>query len=585
MLLVSLLFSSAAIAQFTASGSVKDANGEPLIGATVLVKGTATGTITDIDGTFELTVPGESATLLVSYTGFSEREIEVSKASPRTDVTLADEATQLDEVVVTGLATTIKRTNLANSVEQVSARELTGITTQQTMDGALYGKFKGANISANSGAPGGGVTVKLRGITTFNGNSQPLYIVDGVYYDNSAFRLGLDFVSASQAGGSQTNQDNPTSRVADLDPEDIETIEILKGASAAAIYGSRAASGVVIITTKRGAAGRTTVTLSQSVGANMLLKSLGQRDWDATKVATHFGQAEVANFNAGTIHDYEEEIYGNTGLVLTSRVEFSGGSDKTKYFAGFTRKDEEGIVKNTGYDKNSFRLNLDQQLSKWLSASLSSNYIESDADRGYFNNDNTSTTVGISYVSTPPWAELFADENGNFPNNPYAPSNFLQTASLVTNRESVRRFVGGGLVSASLIQQDNQSLKLHLRGGVDYYNFTNKAIFPRELQFQKEGNGTDGVSIYGTAEARNNNTSAFLVHSFFTGSGLNFRTQLGVTQEKVNINFAQTIASFLVAGQTNIDQASARQTEHRRESSTDRGFFAPFAAPLWKPIS
>ena len=574
LLLVAILFFSAtAIAQFTASGTVTDNNGEALIGVSVLVKGTALGTVTDFDGRYSINVPGNSGSLVFSYIGFANVEQEVSSSNSTVDLVMADEATQLDEVVITGLATTVKRTNLANSVEQVNSAELTGVTSQQTMDGALYGKFKGANISANSGAPGGGITVKLRGITSLNANSQPLYIVDGIYYDNSVARLGLDFVSASQAGGSTNNQDNPTSRIADLDPEDIETIEILKGASAAAIYGSRAAAGVVIINTKRGRSGEASVSISQTIGANMLLKKLGTRQWDEDKARAFFGDAGAEAFRTNPIYDYEDELYGNTGLSATSRLSLSGGSDKTQYFAGVTYKNDNGIVKNTGYEKTSFRLNLTQKAFGFLDLSLNTNYVRSSADRGYFNNDNSGSTIGISFVGTPPFAELHQLSDGSYPNNPFGSANFLQTVDLVTNNEGVNRFLMGGNATAKLFTTDQQSLKLVLRGGIDYYTLQTRALFPRELQFQKDGNGTDGASILGVVESRNSNIAGILVHSFYTGGGTSFRTQVGVTQENINQNFSQTIASFLVASQFNIDQASARQTQQLRTISTDKGFF------------
>ncbi len=578
LLLLSLLFfGSATYAQFTATGTVQDTDGEPLIGVSIVVKGTALGTVTDLDGSFSLQVPSDPAVLVFSYTGYASQEVEVSAANPRVEVTLETATTLLDEVVVTGLATTVKRANLANSVASIDARKLTGVTTQQTMDGALYGKFTGANISANSGAPGGGITVKLRGITSLTANSQPLYIIDGVYLDNSAIKAGFDVVSLSQAGGSTSVQDDPSNRIADIDPEDIERIEILKGASAAAIYGSRAGAGVVIITTKRGQAGKTRVNLSQSFGANMLLKKLGQRQWDEQKVEQFFGAAEVPNFvaarNAGKIFDYEEELYGNTGFLSNSRVSVSGGDDRTKFFGGLTYKNEDGIVKNTGYEKTSVRLNLDRKISDWLDLGVSTNYIHSSADRGYFNNDNSGTTLGISFVGTPPWVDLHPDENGVFPDNPLGSANFLQTAEQVTNNESVDRVIVGGNLKARLISRDNQSLNFILRGGVDYYTLSTTAIFPRTLQFQKNGNGTDGASIQGVTRNTNKNIAAFLVHSYYTDGGVNFRTQVGVTAEDFNQNTIRGTATFLVGTQTNLDQAGSIQVEQNRILQEDRGFF------------
>jgi TonB-linked SusC/RagA family outer membrane protein len=572
-----LFFSTAAMAQFTATGKVTDANGTPLIGVSILVKGSSVGTVTDVDGAFSLRCPGESATLVFSYTGYTDFEQTVTKgASSNITISLAEEATQLEEIVVTGLASSIKRSNAANSVSTIEAKDLTGVTVQSTTDGALYGKFTGVNIIANSGAPGGGITVKLRGITTLNAESQPLYIVDGVFYDNSSVVPGLNTVSKAAGQGSTRFQDNQSNRIADLDPEDIDKIEILKGASAAAIYGSRAASGVVIITTKRGKTGKPTVSFSQTIGFQEQLKKLGVREWDAAKVEAAYGPNEVPVFEAakaaGKLYNYEDELYGEKGIITNSRLSIGGGSEKTKYFVGMTRKNEDGIVKNTGYDKTSVRLNLDQKLGNIIDVAVSSNYVTSSADRGYFNNDNTSTTLGVSFVSTPAWADLFPDANGNYPNNPYAPSNFLQTRDLITNNESVDRFLLGSTITAKLFSTDNQSLKLLGRGGLDFYSLNTTAIFPRELQFQKDGNGTDGASIFGATNATSRNYAAFLIHDF-NADALSFKTQLGITEERFDLNTVLNTATFLIGTQTNLDQAGSVLTEQNRIKQIDRGFF------------
>ena len=194
---------------------------------------------------------------------------------------------RLDEVVVTGLTTGVKRRNLANAVATISSKELNGVAPAQTFDAALNGKIPGAYINANSGAPGGGISVKLRGVTSVYGNTQPLYVVDGVFVDNSSTSAGLNVVTSSSAMVPTTsNQDNPSSRIADLRAEDIENIEILKGASAAAIYGSKAAAGVIIITTKRGKLGRTQVAVSQDLGFIKARKLLGVRAFTADRAAS-----------------------------------------------------------------------------------------------------------------------------------------------------------------------------------------------------------------------------------------------------------------------------------------------------------
>lgn len=583
LLLVLLLGGiQAAIAQFTVSGKVTDANGEGLPGATVAVVGATRGTITDIDGNYRLEVPGVSATLAIAYTGFKTVNIDVTSANTTVDVILEEDFAGLEEVIVSGLATNVKRANAANAVSSITSSELVGTTVQSTMDGALYGKLTGVNIISNTGAPGGGTTIKFRGITTLNGNSQPLYIVDGVYYDNSNFRSNTNFVSRAAGQGNTNYQDNPSNRVADLDPEDIERIEVLKGASAAAIYGSRAAAGVVLITTKRGRRdGSTEVGVSQSLGFQQQLKKLGVRQWDVDKVEASFGAAEVQNYQDAVngvggkkLYNFEDELFGEKGILSTTRLSINGGTEKFGYYAGVTRKSENGIVKNTGYDKTSVRLNLDPKLGKWADLQINLNYVNSEADRGYFNNDNTSTTLGVSYVSTPSWAQLEPDNLGNYPNNPYAPSNFLQTRDLITNKEKVDRILGGGIGTIHLWNNEQNSVNLIVRGGADQYTLRTRSIFPRELQFQKEGNGTNGVSIAGTAHSFATNIAAFLVHTLTTGNNISFRTQAGVTQENLDQDFVNTVATQLIGSQTNLNQAGSVQVIQERLKQVDKGFSA-----------
>ena len=566
------------MAQFTVNGTVQDEAGSPLIGASVLIQGTATGTVTDIDGSFSLRVPGDKTTLVASYTGFRDQVLEVSKTDGSVSFVLAEDISNLEEVVVTGLATTVKRSNLANSVARIDAADLTGVAAQTTVDAALYGKFKGAEIRANSGAPGGGISFKLRGTTSINGSSQPLIILDGVYIDNSSIPAGLNIVSAAASGGSTSNQDNPSNRLADIDPNDIESIEVLKGASAAAIYGSRAAGGVVIINTKRGEEGKTRVSLSQSIGQNSMLNPLGVRDWTEDKVLSSAFAGDIDAFRAaqssGTLRNYEDELYGNKGMLYNTRLSFSGGNDKTKFYVGGTYKNEDGIVKNTGYNKAAARINVDHEVSKFLDVALSSNYIWSSADRGFFNNDNSGTTMGIAFTSTPSWAQLLPNEAGIYPSNPYAPSNFLETAALVTNNETVNRFIGGGTATAKLFTSDNSSLKFIFRGGVDFYNLNTTAIFPNSLQFQRDGAGLNGVSVQGFTKNLNTNMAAFLVHSYLLDNGLTFRTSAGVTQEDFDQNTILGQASNMIGVQTNLDQGGSRNVTQVRLIQQDKGFFA-----------
>jgi len=560
-------------AQTVINGRVTEAQtNNPMQGVTVNEKGTNHSAQTDADGRFSISVSSPQAKLVVTYVGYVSLTID---ASNNMTVSLVIDNTKMSEVIVTGLASSVKRSNLANAVASVSGKELVGTTVQPTVDGALYGKFTGANISENSGAPGGGISVKLRGITSLVANSQPLFIVDGVYYDNSSINAGLNVVSKAAGQGSILFQDDPSNRVADLDPEDIDRIEILKGASAAAIYGSRAAGGVVIITTKRGRSGKPRIEIGQSIGVQMQLRKLGQRDWDDTKVKASFGANGLAYYTSNNkkIYDYEKELYGNQGLMTHTRVSVSGGNDRTTYYVGFTYLDNEGIVERTGYRKSSFRLNLTQKVTNFIDVGVNANYVASEANRGYFNNDNTSTTLGVSFVSTPSWTNLYPDANGNYPNNPFAPSNFIQTRDLITNKERVNRTLLGGNATWKVFDNSKNDLKLIARGGIDYYTLNTIAIFPQVLQFEKDGNGTNGASIYGTTITKNGNYSFFAVDDFKPNSNMSFLTQVGVTGENVNINNVINTATQLIGTQTNVNQAGSIQATQIRVLQKDRGFF------------
>ncbi len=293
MALVLFLLPLTLLAQGTIQGVISDETGLPVPGVSIVVKGTTNGTTSDFDGNYAITVDSYPATLVFSSLGYATKEMRVTGAATL-NMVLAESVTGLDEVVVTGLASSVKRENLANAVATVSAEELVGTTGQTTVDGALYGKVPGLNITSSSGAPGGGFALRLRGISSINGNNQPLIIVDGVYYNNVEIPSGLRFASGANRG----NEENSGNRLADLDPNDIQNIEILKGSSAAAIYGQRGGAGVILITTKRGQAGKTKISFSQDVGTNTIANPLGMRPWTADSVESTFNATERAKYEA-----------------------------------------------------------------------------------------------------------------------------------------------------------------------------------------------------------------------------------------------------------------------------------------------
>ncbi|MDE1205227.1 SusC/RagA family TonB-linked outer membrane protein [Tenacibaculum larymnensis] len=571
------LFSSFIYGQ-TIKGKIVGVNGESIPFANIIEKGTTNGTTSNESGEFSLNVKKLPTVVIISSLGFVTIEKNVVNTDTFIQVTLREDSDVLEEVVISGLASTVKRKNLANSVATISAEKLAGVAPPQTLDGALAGKFTGAVITSNSGAPGGGLSVKLRGITSINGNSQPLYIIDGVYVDNSSISSGgLNTVSQASTGGNASSQDNATNRIADINPNDIESIEILKGASASAIYGSRGAAGVVIITTKSGKTGKARVNFSQSVGFNEIINLQGQRKWTEELVESQFpgeGVLYTAAKNAGKLRDYEKELFGEKGIITKTNLSLSGGSEKTTYFAGFSRSQENGIVKNTGYDKTSVRLNLGHQLNEKMKISLSSNYINSSADRGFFNNDNSGATIGVALTATRPWDYLLPDANGNYPDHPNNSSNPLQTRDLMTNNERIKRFIVGGSYEYDIYRNDNSSLKFVAKAGTDHYTLTATVIFPKELQFMRPDNGgINGLTAISNTVNTNSNYSAFLVHNFNTKNDLRFTTQAGLTNEQFSQNVVRVTATDLIASETNVDQSANQNVNQFRLEQEDFGFY------------
>ncbi|MFN6080183.1 MAG: carboxypeptidase-like regulatory domain-containing protein, partial [Bacteroidota bacterium] len=321
-------------AQYKITGSITDERtSETLMFANIIIQNASKGTVTDLDGKFTLDIEDNNeVTLVVSSIGYLSQLVKAGPSNNVLNIKLREDATNLEEVVITGLASSVKRSNLANAVGSVSAKELVGTTTIQTTDGALYGKVAGVTVRSNGGAPGGGLSIQLRGISSLAGASQPLIILDGVYASNATQRSGRATVSG--AGGS--NQDDGANRLADLNPADIENIEILKGPSAAAIYGTRANAGVIIITTKRGAEGKTKISFSQDIGDASPLRLLGTDVWSEAKINTFFPVArrpiELERFRQGVTVNYEDYFYDNPAILSNSRLTVSGGDEKTKFY-------------------------------------------------------------------------------------------------------------------------------------------------------------------------------------------------------------------------------------------------------------
>jgi len=560
----------------TLSGKITDSEtGEPLPGAQVFVKGTFVGTTTDVNGAYSLDVDG-SVTVVVAYIGYKTQEVATSGGSG--DFAMEPDVLRQDEVVVTGLVSTVKRRNAANAVASVSGDDLVNAPTQ-TLDQALSGQFAGVNIRRNTGAPGGGVNVNLRGQSTLTGSTQPLYVIDGVIVNNDANQSGIDVVTAATGAGSSRPQGQPTNRIGDINPNDIESIEVLKGASAAAIYGAKASNGVVIIKTKRGRGGKTKFNFSTKTGQSSLLRKMGHRVFETYAEAEEQYGADVASLGnnssgswAGNDFDYEEILYGETGQLTEHTLSAVGGDESTQFYLGGQYMDEGGIIKNTGYKKLSGRMNVDHRLSEKAKVSVSTNLIRSEADRGVTGNDNTNMTYGFSIGFTPSFIDIRdTDGDGVYPVNPTNPSNPLETAEYFVNNEVTHRALGSMTFDYNLYRASNMDLGFLAVAGADFYNQENEVFIPPFLQIESSKDEA-GQSVMTTTDNLNTNLSLNLVHKMKM-SGMNFNTTAGLQYETYDWNSVFVHASGMIPTQTNVDKASSQSVYHDRKKRQDRGQF------------
>jgi TonB-linked outer membrane protein, SusC/RagA family len=333
---------------FTVNGKITDETGEPLIGVSILVKGTSQGTITDIDGKYSLSVPGQNTRLVFSYIGFTKMELQAQKML---NVKMISEAENLNEVVVVGYGT-VKKNDLTGSVSTLKSKDFNvGLVTAPSQ--LIQGRVAGVNITNNGGEPGGGATVRVRGSNSIRSGQDPLYVVDGVPLNVSDDQQPS---GASISGVGDTSKKNPLNF---LNPDDIESIDVLKDASATAIYGARGANGVIIVTTKKGKEGAAKVSYSGYVSVSSLpeqypvLSAAQFRSFAAEK-----GLTSIEDGGAST--NWQDEIF-RTAVSSNHNLSVSGGGKNGNYRASLGYQDQEGIIKRTGMEKYTGRFSASQK--------------------------------------------------------------------------------------------------------------------------------------------------------------------------------------------------------------------------------
>lgn len=379
-----------AIAQtMKATGVITDASGEPLIGATVMLKGTKRGVTTDVNGHFSIDAPNGS-TLIVSYVGMVTREIKVG--GKPVNVTL-EGGNALDEVVVTALGIKREKKSLGYAVDDINAEELMKNKNTNAIN-SLAGKIAGVSITQSSGSAGAGSQIILRGGTSLERDNQPLFVVDGVIYDNSTSSIGN-----SAYDGMLANATSNSNRIMDINPEDIENMSVLKGPAAAALYGSRAAAGVVLITTKQGKEGAVEVNLNAKYTTSWVHKLPEQQKTYARGYYTsdENGNAVLQDYTTqswgakisetgGQWYDNVGNFFENSGAWDTN-LSIAGGNKNGKFFLSGSFYDQDGIIPTTGFTKTTFRFNGEQ---KWKMLTFGANVAYSQS-----RTDKTLTSAGL----------------------------------------------------------------------------------------------------------------------------------------------------------------------------------------------
>lgn len=522
LLLVGVTMTSFALAQTQVSGTVTTKQREPLPGVNVIVKGTARGTTTDSNGKYNLEVAGNNAVLTFSFIGYATQEAVVGNKTV-VDVVLDEDVQSLDEVVVVGYGT-VKKSDLTGSVSSVKGDAFKDMPVT-SVDQALQGRAAGVQVTQSSAAPGGGLSVRVRGANSLISGSEPLYVIDGlpIYPDNDSY--GTD-------GDRQA-----TNALAALNPNDIESIEVLKDASATSIYGSRGANGVVLITTKRGKEGQTLVSVESSYSAQSISKKIDMlsgsdfarylNTLDASQGGSpRYTDAQVNAFGKGT--DWMDAI-SRTGSIWNNQLSVSGGNANARYAVMGNYIDNEGVIINTNFKRYGLRLNLDNNLfnnrvtlsNSWNIARTVGNNVPTD--RG------GPGGIIITALGLDPTVPVYNDlgeynyplYDGRFTINPVA------EAKEGIDRDATNRIFGTSALNISI----TKDLKFQTSLGLDLLNATRNTFYNSKTRLGRQNGRELQRFDRNLVNVLNEN---ILTYSKSLKGGHNLQVTLGYTYQKEN---------------------------------------------------
>jgi TonB-dependent starch-binding outer membrane protein SusC len=531
----------------------------PITEATIGILGAQLGVRTNERGEYRIRVPAGDVQLLVRAIGFKRQTILVRSSQATADFSLEKDVLQLEGVTVTGQATTVDKRNASTAIASVSAEELM-TAPAKSLEGNLSGKVVGATIFENSGVPGGGMQIQIRGATSILGQGDPLYVVDGVIVSNQSVAGGLNAISRASGGvtsATTSSQDQTVNRLADINPNDIENIEVLKSAAATAIYGSRATNGVVVITTKKGRAGAARYNVTERMGSEQATRLLGSRHFKSYADVVATGDASsphadsIAKANCTPTcqwYDWQGDLYNRHTPSFETLLSSSGGFNNTKYFASINDRQSPGTQQNSGARLTSARVNLDQTLGDRFTVSGGFDFAHNFTQDGIGNNDNS----GISPIYTFGYAPAIYDLQKIDPvtgrlvymwmnGGGSGTSNPFDVAHSIQNNEDTWRQIGNIRLGYSALSTVHNTVQLTYIGGVDRFQFTGNQYSPNFMQYES-ADGFLGTSQVNTTDSKNINQSLNAVWTY--SPGLKFlnsaQTSVGGTLE------AQRVHAFLV---------------------------------------
>jgi TonB-dependent starch-binding outer membrane protein SusC len=572
--LAGLLVAPSAHAQRRITGHVVATTGEPVSLARIQVQGTTFSAVSSDDGSFTMRAPDGAQVLQVRRIGFKRNDFVLSATATDVKIEMTKDVLQLEQMVITGTTTSISSVNSANAITTVASAQVNEVPAP-TIENAMQGLIAGAVISTNSGAPGGGAQIQLRGTTSINGSSTPLYVVDGVLISNASIATGLNSIT-NAGGGINSSQDQMANRIADLAPEDIETIEVLKGASAGAIYGSVASNGVIVITTKRGNNGKPKVSMTASYGGFSISHELGLRCFKSAAEALGWWQNVMGGSTlpiawTPTCNNFESQMYSGNGPSYQTDLNVTGGSPQTSYFIGGSFKRDAGIQLGTYFQRQAITANLNQVIGDHLTVRFNNNFIHSLNDRGISGNDNSPVvSPGDIFSTTPTWVPLAAKP---WIANPFVTdfANPWQDAALITNPEEVFRYIGSVNATLSAYASQRQSLDFTFIGGIDSY-MDNSRLYAPPNTYVEVASGQPGLLVVNKTSVANANLNLSGQHKYTTKE-FTASTSFGLRQQSRGFDQVLNQGKLLPPGITDVNFGVNQSLSEQQSLIHDFGYY------------